>query len=403
MTSTIYDVTTWTIPASPATTAYTDIGAIVNSIIADIKVNQPSQASKPGAVIYIPPGDYSLKTRIVIDISYLQIKGSGHGFTSSSIRYNSGDTSSWYEIWPGGSRIRVENTDGHSEAILINRGGLPRLSSIELIDFCLDGVSFTPNQNSYTNGKTGIHSTAPTDSLRIVGMGLVYLEHGIVLSDVDALHITNNFICECGNCIELAGSGQACMVNDNLLGAGPYGFTIFAENHFGLIVSGNNVFPRGKSSVHLKNAVNNTITANRLHAFYSGMITTEGACHNNLIASNHFLRNVESFAAFQSVPHPQDDLFGLVQLNGSGNTVVSNHFSFDVPSGNVLPAGAKPTMVLVKSGNNNYVATNHHAASVSVNAVVLDGSTTNTKVLDCGSAAEFSALTGATYGFRATP
>ena len=87
MPSTIYDVTTWTVPGSPATTATTDIGAVVNSIIVDIKANQPDQASKPGAVIYIPPGDYSLKTRIVIDISYLQIKGSGHGFTSSSIRY----------------------------------------------------------------------------------------------------------------------------------------------------------------------------------------------------------------------------------------------------------------------------------------------------------------------------
>lgn len=401
--STIYDVTTWTIPASPTTTAFTDIGAVVNSIIADIKANQPDQSSKPGAVIYIPPGDYSLKTRIVIDVSYLQIKGSGHGFTSSSIRYNSGDTSAWHEIWPGGSRIRVENTDGNAEAILISRGGQPRLSSIELIDFCLDGVSFTPHQNSYRNGKTGIHATAPTDSLRIAGMGLVYLEHGIVAADVDALHITNNFICECGSCIELVGSGQASMVNDNLIGAGSAGFSIFAESHFGLIVSGNNIFPRGKSSVHLKNAANNTITANRLHAFYSGMVTTEGACHSNLISSNHFLRNRESFPAFQSAPPPQDDLFGLVQLNGSGNTVVANHFSFDVPPEVIIPSGAVPTMVLVKSGNNNYVATNHHAANVPVNAVVLDGGTTNTKVIDCGSAAEFLSLGGATYGFRATP
>ena len=36
------------------------------------------------------------------------------------------------------------------------------------------------------------------------------------------------------------------------------------------------------------------------------------------------------------------------------------------------------------------------------NAVFLDGSTTNTKVLDCGSASEFQAASGATFGFRAT-
>ncbi|WP_335991320.1 NosD domain-containing protein [Glycomyces sp. MUSA5-2] len=403
MPSTIYDVTTWTVPGSPGTTAYTDIGAVVNSIIADIKANQPNQASKPGAVVYIPPGDYSLKTRIVIDVSYLQIKGSGHGFTSSSIRYNSGSTSGWWEIWPGGSRIKVENTDGNAEAILISRGGSPRLSSIELVDFCLDGLSFTPDQNSYRNGKIGVRSTSDTDSLRIAGLGLVYLERGVVLTGVDALQLNGNFIAECGSCVELVGSGQATMVNGNHLGAGPAGFSLFAEGHFGLIVSGNNVFPRGKSSVHLKNCNDSTVSANRLHSFSSGMVTLEGDCRNNLIGANHFLRNRESFGPFQGVPLTTDDLFGLVHINGSGNTVTGNHFTYDVPSASITPSGAVPTIVLVKSGSGNYLATNHHVANVGVRSAVLDGSTTNTKVLDSGTTAEFQALSGATYGFRATP
>ncbi|GAA1208508.1 NosD domain-containing protein [Rhodoglobus aureus] len=403
MPSTIYDVTTWTIPGLPGTTAYTDIGAVVNSIIADIKANQPTQASKPGAVVYIPPGDYSLKTRIVIDISYLQVKGSGHGFTSSSIRYNAGSTASWFEVWPGGSRIKVENTDGNSEAILINRGGSPRLSSIELIDFCLDGLSFSPNQNSYLNGKIGIRSTSDTDSLRIAGMGMVYLQRGLVITGADALSVTGNFIAECGSCIELIGSGQACLVNDNLVGAGFVGFSIYAENHFGLLISGNNIFPRGKSSVHLKACSNSSITANRLHAFYSGMIQFESGCTNNLVASNHFLRQRESFPPFQANNNGLDDLFGLVHINGSGNTVASNHFSFDVAAAYVQPLGATPTIVLVKSGANNFVATNHTIANISVKTVVLDGSTVNTKVLDCGSPGEFQALAGSSYGFRATP
>jgi inulin fructotransferase (DFA-I-forming) len=98
--STVYDVTTWTHSTNPAITAYTDIGALINDIIADIKAKQPNQASKPGAVIYLPPGDYSLKTMVTVDVSYLTIRGDGHGFTSSSIRYNAGDTSAWHEIWP---------------------------------------------------------------------------------------------------------------------------------------------------------------------------------------------------------------------------------------------------------------------------------------------------------------
>ena len=82
-----YDVTKWNVGNS-----YEDIGEVINSIIADIKKRQTdsnmNEGGKPGAVIYIPSGDYHLRTQVVIDISYLKIMGSGHGFVSSSIRYN---------------------------------------------------------------------------------------------------------------------------------------------------------------------------------------------------------------------------------------------------------------------------------------------------------------------------
>ena len=82
-----YDVTRWH-TGNP----YSDIGEVINSIIADIKSRQTQTDSngggKPGAVIYIPPGDYHLTTQVLIDISYLKIMGAGHGFTSSSIRFN---------------------------------------------------------------------------------------------------------------------------------------------------------------------------------------------------------------------------------------------------------------------------------------------------------------------------
>ena len=82
-----YDVTQYRIGD-----AYEDIGAVINSIIADIKSRQSvcdqNSGGRPGAVIYIPPGNYRLLTQVVIDVSYLKIMGSGHGFTSSSIRFN---------------------------------------------------------------------------------------------------------------------------------------------------------------------------------------------------------------------------------------------------------------------------------------------------------------------------
>ncbi|MCF7098995.1 right-handed parallel beta-helix repeat-containing protein, partial [Klebsiella variicola] len=78
-----YDVTQWHV-GNP----YEDIGEVINSILADIKSRQTetdiNDGGKPGAAIYIPPGDYHLKTQVLIDISYLKIMGSGHGFVSLS-------------------------------------------------------------------------------------------------------------------------------------------------------------------------------------------------------------------------------------------------------------------------------------------------------------------------------
>ncbi|MGO6903948.1 right-handed parallel beta-helix repeat-containing protein, partial [Rhizobium ruizarguesonis] len=95
-----YDVTQY-----PLGNPYEDIGSVINSIIADIKsrqaVSDQNDGGKPGAVIYIPPGDYRLVTQVVIDVSYLKIVGSGHGFTSSSIRFNTpaDELAQWREVW----------------------------------------------------------------------------------------------------------------------------------------------------------------------------------------------------------------------------------------------------------------------------------------------------------------
>ncbi|ABW16377.1 Inulin fructotransferase (DFA-I-forming) [Parafrankia sp. EAN1pec] len=400
--STLYDVTTWTVPSNPSITCYVDVGVVINDIIRDIKAQQPNQSAKPGAVIYIPPGDYPLKTRVTVDISYLTIKGSGHGFTSSSIRYNTSNTSAWHELWPGSSRIKVENTDGNSEAFLVSRTGDPRLSSVVFSNFCLDGLSFGTNQNSYVNGKTGVRVATSNDAFRFEGMGFVYLEHALIVTNADALSVSDNFIAECGSCIELTGSGQASKITDNLIGAGYVGYSVFAEGHEGLLVSGNNIFPRGRSAVHFKNTNRSTITANRLHDFYPGIIDFEGLNKENLISSNHFRREAEPWPPMQSYNNGKDDLYGLVHLRGDNNMVSTNLFAFYVDPSKITPLGATPTIILVASGNGNFISNNHVTANVGVKNVVLDATTTGTKVLDSGTASEFVSYTS-NYTFRPTP
>lgn len=380
-----YDVTEW-----PVGNPYEDIGEVINSIIADIKSRQTdtdvNKGGKPGAVIYIPPGDYHLGSQVVIDISYLKIMGSGHGFTSSSIRFNTSENE-WadlHELWPGGSRILVDiplevnDEEYKGAAFYVERSGNPRISSVEFSNFCIDGLHFiedgsgeTNPENTYTNRKTGIYVASACDSFRITGMGFVYLEHGITIYHADALTIHDNFIAECGNCIELRGWGQASKITDNLIGAGFKGYSIYAQNFGGLLITANNVFPRGASSIYFDGVTRSSITNNRLHSFYPGMVVFRENCSENLVSSNHFLRDHEPWTPFVGIDNGLDDLYGLLYISGNNNSVIANHFSEVINTQNIKPVGATPVIIRIVSGNGNYIS-NNHVVATEVHAKISD-------------------------------
>jgi len=401
-----YDVTTW-----PVGDPLEDIGEVINSIIADVRGRQTVAddhgRGKPGAVIYLPPGDYRLRTQVRIDISFLRIEGSGHGFTSSSIRFNvpEAERRDLHELWPGGSRILVdaalcdEADESRGAAFHVERSGNPRISSVEFSSFCLDGLHFTADgselhpENTYTNGKTGIYVAGPNDSFRINGMGFVYLEHAVTIYNADALSIHDNFIAECGSCIELRGWGQASKITDNLIGAGFKGYSIYAENHGGLLITANNVFPRGASSVHFDGVTRSSVTNNRLHSFYPGMMVLAKDSSENLIAANHFLRDGEPWTPFLGADNGLDDSFGLLCIAGSNNSVIGNHFSEVVDKAAIRPTGVTPNIIRLTEGRGNHVANNH--------IVTLDVPATSG---DSAFAAQVDALltTGTSAGFPVT-
>jgi hypothetical protein len=436
-----YDVTTWPI-GDPAE----DIGEVFNSIIADIKSRQAAtdenMGGKPGAVIYIPPGDYHLRTQVVIDISFLRIEGSGHGFTSSSIRFNVPEDE-WpdlHELWPGGSRILVDiplgrgSEESTGAAFSIERSGSPRISSVEFSNFCIDGLHFNPDgselhpENTYVNGKTGIYVANANDSFRITGMGFVYLEHALTIYNADALSVHDNFIAECGSCIELRGWGQASKITDNLIGAGFKGHSIYVENHGGLLITANNIFPRGASSVYLNGVTRSSLSSNRLHSFYPGMVVLAANSSENLVASNHFLRDHEPWTPFLGVDNGLDDLYGLLCVSGSNNSIIGNHFSEVIDSQSIRPPGATPVIIRLMAGSGNYVTNNHvvamdvHATSsgsafsaqvdallttgasddLDVTAVMVDSESARNTILDSGSDAQVVA-DRAVNALRATP
>lgn len=367
---------------------YEDIGAVINGIIANIKSKQSdpdlNDGGKPGAVIYIPPGDYRLVTQVVIDVSYLKIVGSGHGFTSSSIRFNTpaSELAHWHEVWPGGSRVLVDlaleaDSEAAGAAFYVKRAGNPRMGSVEFADFCIDGLHFVDDgsgrneaENTYKNGKTGIYVESPNDSFRITGMGLIYLEHGVVVHDADALAVDNNFIAECGNCIELKGRGQASRIANNFVGAGYRGHSIYAENYGGILISSNNVFPRGASSLYFSGVVRSSVTGNRFHSFYPGMLVFAANCCENLVSSNHFLRDREPWAPMQKYDNGLDDLFGLLRIDGSNNSIIANHISENIDVQYIKPLAARPVVINVVSGSGNYIANNHIVATTELSQII---------------------------------
>lgn len=377
-----YDVTEWG-TGNP----YEDIGEVINSIIADIKSRQTDsdykEGGKTGAAIFIPSGDYHLRTQVVIDISYLKIMGTGHGFVSSSIRYNlpQNEWKDLHEIWPGGSRILVdldvneEDDEAKGAAFYVKREGNPRISSVEFENFCIDGLHFVDDgsgienvENTYVNGKTGIYIASAQDSFRITEMGFIYLEHGVTAYHSDALSIHDNFIAECGSCIELRGWGQASKITDNLMGAGYKGYSIFAQNFGGLLINANNIFPRGTSSITFENVAKSTVTGNRFHAFYPGMLVLEGQCSENMISSNHFLRDNEPWTPLIGVDNGLDDQYGILRISGSNNSVIANHISETVSPSTIKPADKKPIIIRLVSGNGNYIAANHIVAMAEMEA-----------------------------------
>jgi len=207
-----------------------------------------------------------------------------------------------------------------------------------------------------------------TDSFRVEGMGFVYLEHALVVHGADACNITNNFIAECGNCIELTGASIVGKITNNYLISAWAGYSIFAENGEGLLISGNSIL--WAAGIHFKTVHRACITSNKFVSNFPGVIVFETASDENLIASNQ-LRRV--FGDGISTAH--DDYYGMVQINGNGNAVSANLFSFSVPPANINPVGASPTIILVKGGDSNYVATNQIVSNVG-SKVVLDGSST---------------------------
>jgi len=91
----------------------------------------------------------------------------------------------------------------------------------------------------------------------------------------------------------------------------------------------------------------------------------------NLVATNHFLRDHEPWTPFLGVDNGLDDLYGLLSVNGSNNSIIANHFSEVIDSQSIRPTGATPVIIRLNAGVGNFVS-NNHAVAMDVHATSSD-------------------------------
>ncbi|MDR2381889.1 MAG: right-handed parallel beta-helix repeat-containing protein [Bifidobacteriaceae bacterium] len=346
-----YDVTAFVSPTG--TSPYSDIGQVINEIISDIKANQTSSTTRPGAVIYIPPGHYTLLTTVMIDISYLQIKGAGHGFLSQETRdYDSSwNPATWREYNPGASHVVVGfNNTGPQAAFKVERAGnykqVGRVSGLEFRDFIIDGAPLEAHTRPYDTRphKIGIAIDSPTDSTIISGMCFTHTHSGVVTHHADGLMITNNFICEIGNCIELYDNPICPKISNNMLWADWRGYGVLIEGGDSAMISDNHFGYWG--NLKITSHERGSIIGNKFTSWWPRSINVD-VSNQMYIASNHLYRLKNDRPSDQVSFYDDDD--GILYCNGARNTIIGNLIAVEIDA--LIPGSSQLNAIYVDGGN----------------------------------------------------
>lgn len=310
-----------------------------------------------GGIIYIPNGNFFLKSTVTIDRSYVHIMGFNSGLRSG-IDPSDGITQSG----GGGAKITVQNSI--SAFKIQNTHNDKRLSGITFSGFDLKGD---------TNGGIGIEGVSNTDRVVIDNMTINNIGIGVKLNGADAPKISNSWIAETKSSIQLIGASQQAEIKNNSLGAQPQGVTILLENADRYNITGNNIYPDGSSAIRLLNPVHGTIAGNTISAFYTGIIEMlpSGSTYGN---SNVISGNVIAIEAWKNNPIGRDNKWGIIHIEGYNNLIAGN---------NILSNGSpqNTTGVLIMKGDSNKIASNVINIPNTDSNVVCNGGANNNSVI----------------------
>ena len=311
-----------------------------------------------GGTIFIPNGNYFLKSTVNIDRSYVHVMGLNHGLRSG-IDPVDGST----QAGGGGAKVTVQNPITAFK--LENTHNSNRLSGITFSGFDLRGD---------TNDGVGIDGVSNTDRVVIDNMTINNVGIGVRLHAADAPRITNSWIAETQSSILLTGASQQAEIKNNSLGAQPKGTTIYMENTDRFNISGNNIYPDGASAIRILNPVHGSIVGNTISAYYNGMIeflpNSDGAFGNGNVISS----NVIALESWHDNPDGKDNKWGIVHIQAFSNVIAGN---------NILANGspANTTGILVMKGDYNRIANNVMNISDTNSKVVINGAANNNWVI----------------------
>ncbi|WP_267867251.1 right-handed parallel beta-helix repeat-containing protein, partial [Limosilactobacillus reuteri] len=256
-----------------------------------------------GGTVFIPNGNYFLKSTVNVDRSYVHIMGFNNGLRSG-IDPADGST----QTGGGGAKVTVQNPITAFK--LENTHNDKRLSGITFSGFDLRGD---------TNGGVGIDGVSNSDRTVIDNMTINNVGIGVRLYAADAPRITNSWIAETQSSILLTGASQQAEIKNNSLGAQPKGTTIYMENPDRFNISGNNIYPDGAAAIRILNPVHGVITGNTISAYYNGMIeflpNSEGTFGNGNVISG----NVIALEAWHDNPDGKDNKWGVIHIEAFNN------------------------------------------------------------------------------------
>ncbi|MCC4361626.1 NosD domain-containing protein, partial [Limosilactobacillus reuteri] len=303
-----------------------------------------------GGTIFIPNGNYFLKSTVNVDRSYVHVMGLNHGLRSG-IDPVDGST----QAGGGGAKVTVQNPITAFK--LENTHNNNRLSGITFSGFDLRGD---------TNAGVGIDGISNTDRVVIDNMTINNVGIGVRLHAADAPRITNSWIAETQSSILLTGASQQAEIKNNSLGAQPKGTTIYMENPDRFNISGNNIYPDGASAIRILNPVHGSIVGNTISAYYNGMIeflpNSEGTFGNGNVISS----NVIALESWHDNPDRKDNKWGIVHIEAFNNVIIGN---------NLLANGTphNTTGILIMRGDYNRIANNVITIPDTVSKVVING------------------------------